>query len=267
MAKLSLAMTKEITISGLSANKPAGWVPLSETNCLILVGVTGVGKSTTVDALAQAGLSFSLLPNRRTITDHFMIQFLQEQAGEPIAPVTDRAARFDYTRRYREQFAGGMGHTIASLTIDPQEITTDWLIFDGLRGQNEVQHAADVLPNARFLVLEAPDTVRVQRLLGRNDAFDKISGLDTGDTDLTQFKRLFGDDGVRQLEALVDSGKVELDTLMSKIAIVQKERENYDPFMTKMALRHDAPERTICVDTSELSAAQAATATLEKLNR
>ena len=94
MAKLSLAMTKEITIGGLSAEKPAGWIPLTETNCLILVGVTGVGKSTTVDALAQAGLSFSLLPNRRTITDHFMIQFLQKQANEPIVPISDRSARF-----------------------------------------------------------------------------------------------------------------------------------------------------------------------------
>lgn len=260
-------MTKEITISGLSAEKQAGWIPLSETNCLILVGVTGVGKSTTVDALAQAGLSFSLLPNRRTLTDHFMIRFLQEQAGEPVVPVRDRADRFDYTRRYREQFAGGMGHTIGTLLIDPKEITTDWLIFDGLRGQNEVQHAAKILPNAKFLILEAPDTVRVQRLLGRNDTFDQISQSAPGGTSLAQFSRLFGDDGVSQLEALVNSGQVELDTLMSKIAIVQKERENYDPFMAKMALRHDAPERTICVDTSQLSAEEAATHTLEKLNR
>lgn len=257
-------MTIEVPLYGLSLEPKMGWIPFANTNLLILVGVTGVGKTTTVNALARAGLSFALLPNRRTLTDEFIISALQKQDGDEVAPVKDRALRFEYTRRYREQFPGGMAHTIAQLSIDPEAQPADWLIFDGLRGQNEVQHAADLLPNAHFLILDAPDIVRVQRLLSRKDAFDQIA-TGQGGADLTEFTNLFGADGVRQLEALVASGQVELELLRSKIAIVQKERESYDPFMTKMALMHDARDRTIYVDTAELSAEAAAAYALEKL--
>ena len=50
------------------------------------------------------------------------------------------------------------------------------LVFDGLRGTNEVAYAAVTLPHARFALLDAPDWERLKRLLGRNDDFDHIAG-------------------------------------------------------------------------------------------
>ncbi len=260
-------MTIEIDSNALTANaNKIGWTQLANTNLLILVGVTGVGKTTTVNALRAGGLSYALLPNRRTLTDEFIIGYLQTQDGQTPNLVQDRAVRFDYTRRYRAQFVGGMAHALAQLSIDPNALTADWLIFDGLRGANEVTHAAALLPNARFLMLDAPDVVRVQRLLNRNDAFDTISGSQAT-IDLSAYNSLFGIDGVQILTALVDSGEVDLDQLKSKIAIVQKERENYDPAGTKEALLTDAKERTIYIDTSVKTAAQAAEFALERLTR
>ena len=82
---------------------------------LILVGLTGTGKTTTVNALRGVGLNFSLLPNRREITDEFIIGYLQKLDGEPVAPVTDRTERFVYTRRFREMFAGGMAEALQGM--------------------------------------------------------------------------------------------------------------------------------------------------------
>ncbi|MEZ4622200.1 MAG: hypothetical protein R2867_42765 [Caldilineaceae bacterium] len=56
-----------------------------------------------------------------------------------------------------------------------KEKEQQWWIFDGLRGANEVAAAATALPKAHFVVLDAPDLIRVQRLLGRSDAFDRIA--------------------------------------------------------------------------------------------
>ncbi|MFO7680283.1 MAG: hypothetical protein R6X34_09555 [Chloroflexota bacterium] len=85
---------------------------------LVLVGLTGTGKSTTVNALRNQGFPFRLLPNRRELTDQLIIPHMQELAGEPITPVPDRTERFTYTRRYRELFPGGMAQALEQLTID-----------------------------------------------------------------------------------------------------------------------------------------------------
>ncbi len=157
---------------GSGAQRPADWYSIADLPLTILIGVTGVGKSTTLNALAEI-FEFTLLPNRRTLTDHMIIAPMQLAAGEPISPVTDRSRRFDYTRRYREANPGGMAHALAGTSIDPEK-HPGLILFDGLRGVNEVKYAIEALPLARFVVLIAPDVVRVQRLLGRNDAFDQI---------------------------------------------------------------------------------------------
>jgi hypothetical protein len=40
---------------------------------LLLMGLTGVGKSTAVGALQSAGVPLTLLPNRRALTDALII--------------------------------------------------------------------------------------------------------------------------------------------------------------------------------------------------
>ena len=259
----------EIDSANLTADHAAhpDWIPVQEANLLVLVGVTGVGKSTTVDAIVKGGLSAELLPNRRDLTDQFIIGFLQQQAGEPVSQVKDRAARFDYTRRFREQFPGGMAHALAKLAIRPDALTADWLIFDGLRGANEVIHAAKLVPNARFLMLDAPDFVRVQRLIKRHDAFDQIQGGSQAKADFSAFSNLLSSAEIGQLELMVSDGAVTADEVQSKLAIVQKERQNYDPAATKEALFTHAMSRTIYIDTAQKSVADAAAIALERLNK
>ncbi|MEM8860364.1 MAG: ATPase [Chloroflexota bacterium] len=241
------------------------WIPIQETRLLILVGVTGVGKSTTVNALVEGGLSAELLPNRRDLTDQFIIGYLQRQAGRPVTQVTDRADRFDYTKQYRKQFPGGMAHALANLAINPQSLTGDWLIFDGLRGANEVTYASQMLPNARFLMLDAPDFIRVQRLMKRHDAFDQIQGQSQANVDFSAYSNLLSSAEISELEMMVEDKTVTLNEVQSKLAIVQKERQNYDPNSTKDALFTHAPDQTIYIDTAQKSVAEAAAIALARL--
>jgi hypothetical protein len=248
---------------GIGAPTPAGWAAVVDCPLLILVGVTGVGKSTALQALTAAGLDYCLLPDRRDLTDRLIIPSVQAQAGEPAAPVRDRKARFAYTRAYREQYPGGMAHALAQLRIDPQ-VQDGALLFDGLRGANEVTHAAALLPHALFVVLEAPDVVRVARLLGRNDPFDQIgeahapaaerdAHLDSvqwfADIGAPPAEGSFTPQEEQALLDLVRAGAVTAEALRDSLAIVLEERRSYDPAAAKAALLEVAPLRTLAVDT------------------
>ena len=67
---------------------PEGFLPLTRLPVIIMVGLTGVGKSTVIDLLGKE-VAFTLLPNRRALTDEIIIASLQKEAGEPIRPVTE----------------------------------------------------------------------------------------------------------------------------------------------------------------------------------
>lgn len=259
---------------GTGSAPTAAWRPITECPLLIFVGVTGVGKSTTLEALAKQ-LSFQLLPNRRVLTDDLIIAYLQQQAGQQVAPVTDRAERFALTRRYRAQFPGGMGHALSCLLIQQAQAPQPWLVFDGLRGVNEVSAACTTLPDARFVVLDAPDVVRVQRLLGRSDSFDQVT-LTQEQTAVHHHVRRFADIGLPEADALfspeevatlltrcvppVGQGNIAVEDLRAKLKIVTEERQNYDPQATLTTLQTLAANRTLLIDTTKVSAKAAATA-------
>ena len=84
--------------------------------------------------------------------------------GRPDPPSAARPSRPGAQRHNVDQ---GRGVTILSGSA--------LHIFDGLRGADEVAFALKALPLARFAVLNAPDVVRVERLLQRQDAFDQVS--------------------------------------------------------------------------------------------
>jgi hypothetical protein len=248
---------------GIGSPAPAGWESIADCPLLVIIGVTGVGKSTALHALAAAGLDYCLLPDRRDLTDRLIIPSVQAGRGEPQEPVRDRKARFAYTRAYREQNPGGMAHALAQLQIEPQ-VQDGALLFDGLRGANEVTHAASLLPYALFVVLEAPDAVRVARLMGRGDPFDQISaghaphtGMDAGAAAVQSFADIGAPDAAQffsqpEEQALLDmvrSGAVTADALADSLAIVLEERRSYDPVAAKAALLQAAPLRTLVVDT------------------
>lgn len=239
------------------------WRSVADLPLLILVGVTGVGKSTTLALLEAAEPPVRQLPDRRTLADQ-LITKVQLDAGEPVRAVTDRAERFDYTRRYRAQNPGGLAQALSQLWLDPAQWPQP-LCFDGLRGAEEVGFAAEYLPHARFAVLDAPDVVRVERLLGRGDSFDQLSsvaavgnGKALPGLDVPGVDTLFTPAEQARLAALVVQGNVSADDLRAKVAIVVTERQNYDPSAAIAALQRLAPVRTVVVDTTRFTPAQAA---------
>ncbi len=264
---------------GLGVGRPpAGWVKIVDMPVLILVGVTGVGKSTAVDALRARMGGISLLPNRRKLADLLVIPTVQGWDGDPPTAVTDRRRRFDYTGRYRQRHRGGLAHAFSRLVAQRQPAAPASgavNIFDGLRGADEVAFAAQNLPLARFAVLNAPDVVRVERLLQRQDVFDQVG--DNGGRSLQSLRHpgpapgsefrweetpegreLFTHEERAHLSALVDRGEVDGPELAAKIAIVAAERRNYDPNAAIEILRAAAPDRTLVVDTTTHAPAEVA---------
>jgi hypothetical protein len=221
---------------------------------LVLVGVTGVGKSTTLQALTEIGHPLALLPDRRALTDDLIIAALQREDGLPPQLVTDRVQRFDYTRRYRERYPGGMAHALTQLCV-AERMTDEPLCFDGLRGAEEVGYAAEHLPHARFLVLDAPDRLRVERLLGRADSFDRVDSKGSppptgGRLDLPGVDEILSAEDQHALLALVERGEATAEDLCAKLTIVITERRNYDPAAAIAELQRAAPARTLVVNTA-----------------
>ena len=277
----------ELLTDGLGVGRaPAGWVAIVDMPVLILVGVTGVGKSTTVTALRSQWGEISLLPNRRKIADLLVIPTVQGWDGDPPSVVTDRRRRFDYTGRYRQRHSGGLAHALSRLVLQrqpparpdrlgaPPSSRGALYIFDGLRGADEVAFAAEALPLARFVVLNAPDVVRVERLLQRQDAFDQVADpawerrrlahIPTGNEfrweEAAEGRDLFTRKEQARLAALVSRGEVDGAELAAKVAIVAAERRNYDPHAAVEILRRQAPDRTVVVDTTTHSPAEVAAA-------
>jgi hypothetical protein len=251
---------------------------------LVLVGLTGTGKTTTVNALEAQGCHFFLLPNRRELTDRLIISHLQQLDGEPVVPVTDRAERFNYTRRYREMYPGGMAEALDQYLVISEQFpvnssqgdytlnTVNWLlVFDGLRGENEVTYAAQNMPNAWFLFLDAPDFVRVQRLLRRNDVFDQVQANGIGGETAVSLEPILtnwlDDQQLAQLKYFIHTGELTIEDVHAKLTIVQKERQNYDPDTTLAALHQYAPDRLIYADTVKYSPEEIAYQVIDALEK
>lgn len=243
----------------VAGDAPEGWTALRACPLLVLVGVTGVGKSTTLARMEEQGARLAALPERRTLTDRLIIPAVQAAAGEAIAPVVDRAARFGYTRRFREMYGGGMAQALTLISVAP-EIACQPVLFDGLRGADEIAFALEHLPQARFVMLDAPDVVRVLRLLGRNDSFDRMASgsqaagggdpVTLGDLVVDEVGALFSEDEVVRLRALVGSGMVTADEVQAKVRIVLEERRNYDPAATRRLLEEAGGTRALIVETT-----------------
>lgn len=238
-----------------------GWRAIRHAPLLVLVGVTGVDKSTLLAQPAVTALGLIELPDRRVLTDRLIIPAMQLEAGEPLVPETDRRRRFAYTRAYRARYPGGMAHALAQLLVpDVPAHASPHYLFDGLRGENEVTHAATLLPQARFVMLDAPDWLRVRRLLGRGDRFDRVATAplpDAGDLPrdfaalgVPEAAGLFTPAEEEGLLALAASGEVTPQELAAKLAIVVEERRNYDPAATKAALLTHAAARTLLLDSA-----------------
>ena len=225
--------------------------PLADLTLTVLVGVTGVGKTTALGALHAARPGLKVLPDRREVTDAVMILPL---AGRP---VSDREERFALTARYREAHPGGMAQALGSLLAD----TGVWgqaPVFDGLRGLDEVRYAAEAFAAWRFVALGAPDAVRVRRLLGRADRFDQVRAGEGGDdlraalAGLRGVEAVFGPAELDALAALEQQGHAAPD-ILAKTKIVVSERRNYDPAAAEGFLRTLPPAQALVLDTVALN--------------
>ena len=225
-----------------------GFVSLVNLEFFVLVGVTGVGKTTTLEALEHAGFGFSSLPDRRLVTDVVMIQAL---SGKPII---DREERFALTAKYRKLYPGGMAQAIGTLQLDLEKLKQP-LIFDGLRGLDEVSYAASNYSKARFIVLDAPDEIRVERLLGRFDAFDSVTNTNLIGNTLEQLKtiksvsQVFTVSQLEKLAALETTG-LSASEIVAKTKIVVSERRNYNPIEARDFLVQLGSKRVLYLDTT-----------------
>jgi predicted ATPase len=245
---------------------PDNFRPLTELPFVILIGLTGVGKSTVLQLLRQAGPEFTLLPNRRDIADQIIIASLQREDGHPFYPVLDRVKRFEYTARYRTKYAGGTAHALSKLVVDPAK-AKPLLIFDGLRGLDEVQHAVTYFPQARFVVLDASDMVRLTRLLKREDAFDTTTvrfslasqNLIASFMEVPDIEAVFDEEQLRQIARLARAAKLSSDDVLKKITIIVEERRNYDPDTARVFLtRTQSSHPVLGIDTTQHNAAEIA---------
>ncbi|MCL5964379.1 MAG: ATPase, partial [Deinococcus sp.] len=83
-------------------------VRLPDVPLLVLVGLTGVGKSSLLEALA-----FPTLPDRRELVDRYVLPLFGA------VPPLDRKARFEITRRFRETHPGGVAEILAKALVEP----------------------------------------------------------------------------------------------------------------------------------------------------
>ncbi|MDZ8034694.1 AAA family ATPase [Nostoc sp. DedSLP04] len=247
---------------GVGFPVPKDWLPITSFPLLIIVGMTGVGKSTIAKALAKEGLDFTLLPNRRVLTERVIIAPMLKMQEKLIQPHC-RIKRLTYTRLYREYFPGGMGHILASLHINPQQVNS-MLVFDSLRGENEIRYAAKALKNAKFVMLTAPNTVRLERLIKRHDSFDRIANqeLDERMQIIPEILSNFASLGVpeasayftpkeeQQILELVSKQVITSLELREKLKIFVEESQNYDSVLTKQILEAmDTSDRSLIIDT------------------
>ncbi|SDE80529.1 hypothetical protein SAMN04488243_11128 [Thermus arciformis] len=207
-------------------------VPAREAPLLVLVGLTGVGKSTLVEALG-----LPRLPDRRELVDRYV---LPRYGATPPIP---REERFRLTRRFREEFPGGVAEVLARGYVPPRPL----LLFDGLRGEGEVAYALDNLPKALFVLLHAREATRLKRLLSRRDAFDRV---ELRPEEMAELKALA--EGVLSPEELEEAlALAPLEEVLAKLKIVAEEKRNYDP-QGPLRLLQGHP-RALVLDTEALS--------------
>ena len=241
---------------------PHGWQSIINFPLLIFVGGMGAGKSTTLDLLLEGeyleGLGFRpfRLPDRRELTERLIIADMQREMGEPIRKLK-RLERVSYIIRYKKEQPAGVAFSISRLALNVQEMQnpgTLFVVFDGLRGEDEVKFTLSKLPMARLVMFHTPDIVRLERLIERNDAYDKVDGDVISDKqslvkELKQFEFLTFDE-INYLLEIVKSGKIIVEELFRKLKLLEVEYSMYDVHNTRQILQDLGGERVLEVDTT-----------------
>lgn len=160
----------------VSLRPQPGRKPLGEQRLLMVVALTGTGKSTALDIVGRRldGRGLGLIPTRREVADWIAIPLAQYWSGDRLAPEPDRVRRFAYTRRFAERVAGGMAAAFSWLNL--ADDYTGTLVSEGIRGENEIRYALSLFPGWRIVELALHPLARLRRLSGRREAFDRAAG-------------------------------------------------------------------------------------------
>ena len=236
----------------VSLRDRADFHPLGEHPMLMLVALTGTGKSTALDIVRErtGGRGLGIIPTRREIADWIAIPLAQALADEPLVPVPDRVQRFALTRRFAAHVPGGMAAAFSWLRIaDGQRAL---ILSEGIRGPDELAFALRNFPRWRIVELALPPLTRLRRLSGRADDFDQAA-------DSADLGFLPGD-LQDEAQALVEAGAIKAKAL----AIVRAEAANYGLYAFADGADHPQYQR---VDVAGCAPAEVAGAVIEAMNR
>jgi len=228
---------------------------MAELSIIFIVGLTGVGKSTTLETLEA---DFTLLPNRRSLADEIIIPEMLRELGRKVEPIKDRVERFNLTGCYREKYEGGMVHAL-SRYLKQNDVERDGdYVFDNIRGLDECRAAVEVFPRAHFIFLDAPPRVRLERMVGRADAFDRASATPLENT--VFIDNLLAVEGLTDVFDAYELAQLEATTHLSDEAILNgatiivAEQRNYSSGEAKAFLETTVlKEQLLYLDTSHLS--------------
>ncbi len=195
-----------------------GWRPLGNQALLMLVALTGTGKSSTLEILRPCLGNAAAIPSRREVADWIAIPTALALAAEPLEPILDRERRFACTGKFAEHVPGGMAAAFSWLYL--ADDCDERLLAEGIRGPNEIRYALENFPRWQIVELTLNPLTRLRRLSGRREHFDRVGGR----ADVSFLPRRWQ----AEAKALVKAGAITREAL----AIVKAEAANYgfEPF-------------------------------------
>jgi guanylate kinase len=224
---------------------------------LFIIGLTGVGKSTTLKTLQSSNVNFELLPNRRELTDTIIIPEVQKAEGKELKAEKDRLERFRMTAKYRKLHPAGMVHALQQYLSNHTDVAIQRLIFDNIRGLDECKAAVELFENSRFIFLNAPAIVRLKRLIGRGDSFDQVAATRLeNDSFIEKLLALGGAEKVFDVYeiARLDTTGVDESKILDAVQIILTEHQNYNSEKAANYLKQKLDtNRLLYLDTSQVS--------------
>lgn len=234
---------------------------ISSLPLYILIGLTCTGKSTLILNLTKDSQHFKVMPNRRDITSKCIIEPLQFFLGKPVGDL-QRIDRYSYVGKFREYYYGGMAYVLDNIYL--KNINPSCLIFDGLRGENEVKYAVEKFPKAHFIALITSDFNRLIRLIFRDDPHDRTN-KPYYQVPLKKIKKLsdidqlfsildFSDDEKNEIIKLLEATQNAFYKISNLLKILAKDKQLNNPDSSIAFLKKYAFEKSYIYDNSHSEA-------------
>ena len=152
-------------------NSSEGLPKLKDQQIFFIAGLSGSGKSTLLKKLQEKLIPLKEIPERRIVTEKGMIQpyasffNLKHQFNK-------REDRVQIVKNYKKNIPEGIVYVLKNICITKHVSNT--FIFDGIRGEEELNNVLMNFKNAKVIILNATKQTRLHRILGRNDPYDQL---------------------------------------------------------------------------------------------